>query len=97
MKEFSLSKIAFEFNYSKEHLSRLFKLSTATTINSYISSIRVAKAKELLLLTDFTIAEISKMVGMEDDKYFYRLFKKHEKITPKEFRYSYNKVHLNIK
>ena len=95
--DISLSSVAFEFNYSCEHLSRIFKKKRGISVNQYINKLKIAKAKELLLLTDYTVNEITKIIGYNDDKYFYRVFKKHEDLTPKEYRYAYNKTHRNIK
>lgn len=52
----------------------------------YIQNLRVKKAKELLLNSNFTILQISQMVGYEHTSSFTKVFKNLEKISPVEFR-----------
>ncbi|MCL2837304.1 MAG: AraC family transcriptional regulator [Defluviitaleaceae bacterium] len=93
----SLSDVAHEFNYSKEYLSRYFHKMMGITMLKYINRLRIAKAKELLSQGDWQIKEISKLVGIRDDKYFLRLFKEYVNLTPEQFRNAYNKTHYNKK
>ncbi len=93
----SLSDVAYEFNYSKEYLSRRFHEVTGVNMQKYINTIRISKAKELLCHNEYKIKEVSNMVGFNDTKYFFRLFQKFENLTPKQFRNAYSKTHYNKK
>lgn len=93
----SVSDIADRFNYNKDYLSRYFKKKTGKTLLSYIHALRISKAKDLLVGTRQNIRVISQKVGIEDEKYFMRLFKKHEKMTPTDYRKAFVKTHLNRK
>jgi two-component system, response regulator YesN len=47
------------------------------------------KAKSLLKNSQLKIYEIATMIGYQDDKYFRKVFKKVEGITPNEYREAY--------
>ncbi len=94
-KEISLQHVAHEFNYTKEYLSRYFKKNMGMSMQEYIHNLKISKAKELLCQSDRNIKEIANGLGFQDEKYFMKLFKRHEKITPREYRRAYNMTHLN--
>ena len=80
-----LSNVA---NYSVGHLSKEFKKEVGMSISDYIQLIRCQKAKELLETTDAQIADISYIVGYEDNNYFVKVFKKQYGVTPSTYRKS---------
>ena len=63
-----------------------FKLQTKTTPNQYILSIRLINAQSLLENTSYTVGEIAKLVGYDNQLYFSRIFKNHTGFSPLEFR-----------
>jgi YesN/AraC family two-component response regulator len=52
----------------------------------YINSLRVEKAKELLIKTNMLIGEISETVGINDIQYFSRMFNEIEGISPLKYK-----------
>lgn len=82
----SLADVAEHFYISKDYLGRLFKECFGITVNSYILSVRITKAKQLLRFSDKTTEEIGALVGMPDANYFSRMFKKVEGVSPSEYR-----------
>ena len=52
----------------------------------FINTIRINKAKELIISQDLTFSEISYLVGYNDVAYFNRIFKKNTGKTPTEFK-----------
>lgn len=84
-----LEKIADKMNVSVKYVSRVFKDKTGMNITDYISQVRVAKAKELLIHTDMTIYDIAEQVGITNRTTFLRTFKKMEGLSPNEFRKSF--------
>ena len=52
----------------------------------YILSIRISSAQNLLETTEYTVAEISDIIGYENPLYFSRLFKKQIGVSPSGFR-----------
>lgn len=91
----SVTTIADKFSYNKDYLSRYFKKKTGMNLLEYIHVLKISKAKDLLFHTTHSIKEISYLVGIRDEKYFMKLFKKYEKITPTEFRKAYYMTHMN--
>lgn len=84
--ELSLQDIAKRFFVSREYVSRKFKLEYGINITDYISGIRIDKAKLLMVNPNLRIAKIAEMVGFHDEKYFSKVFKKQEGISPKAYR-----------
>lgn len=82
----SLEEIAEKFFISKSYLSRIFREVTSFSVNEYRNLARVRKAKELLSNSDYTITEISGLLGFESVTYFERIFKKHGDETPSGYR-----------
>jgi two-component system, response regulator YesN len=88
-REVKLQEIADVFFLSREYISRKFKQEFGENISDYMVKIRMQKAKSLLKNSELKIYEIANMIGYQDDKYFRKVFKKVEGITPNEFRSSY--------
>ena len=91
----SLHRVAREFNYSKEYLARYFKKNMGMSVHEYVNRMKVSKAKELLCESGASIKEIAGDLGFEDEKYFMKLFKRYEKVTPRTYRRAYSLTHLN--
>ena len=51
----------------------------------YLTGLRIQKAKEFLL-EGYKVVEVSEMVGYNNYRYFCDIFKKHEGVTPNEFK-----------
>lgn len=68
------------------YLSILFKEVTGTNFLEYISTIRIDKAKELLMDSRMSIQSISLSVGYSNQRYFSQTFKKLIGYTPSEYR-----------
>jgi len=82
----SLESIAAQFLISKEHLSRMFKLSMNENLSDYIVRKRMEKARALMTEEGLSIKHAAQLVGYEDIAYFYRVFKKYFGMTPGELR-----------
>ncbi|SHH88002.1 helix-turn-helix domain-containing protein [Clostridium grantii] len=86
---FSLLGMADFFNMSQSSLSMYFKDKTDKTILSYITEMKMEKAKELLITTDIPLSELSEAVGYSNVTSFIRRFKQWENITPGDYRKKY--------
>lgn len=84
--EISLNVLAEEFHLSAQYISQLFKSEIGVNFLTYLTNIRMEKAKKLLLSTSFSIAEISEQSGYGDYRVFTKAFKKSEGITPSQYR-----------
>lgn len=81
----NLQDIADRVAISRNHFAFLFKQETGTTIWSYLTQIRMGKARELLLHTDKKIYEIAHEVGYDNSVHFTQVFKGQYGLTPAEF------------
>ena len=84
--EISLSVLADEFHLSAQYVSQLFKNEIGVNFLAYLTNIRMEKAKNLLLSTSLSIADISEQCGYADYRVFTKVFKKAEGITPSRYR-----------
>ena len=82
----ALDDLSEHFFINKFYLSKIFKETYGTTVNNYLISKRITRAKQLLRFTDMAVEEISVAVGMGDANYFSRMFRKVEGISPREYR-----------
>ncbi len=82
----SLEELAERFFISKSYLSRIFREVTGFSVNEYRNLARVRKARELLLNSEYSVTEISEVLGFESVTYFERVFKKHTDATPLKYR-----------
>lgn len=82
----SIVDIAQYCNINANYLCGTFKSVTNETINHYINSMRIEKSKKLIVETNKSIAEISKLCGFNDAKYFCKVFGKYTKTTPSAYR-----------
>ena len=65
---------------------RSFKKYTGTTPMQYIVSARITNAQLLLETTQYSVSEISSIVGYDNPLYFSRLFHKTKGFSPSEYR-----------
>ncbi len=86
-------KIAERFHFSANYVNGIFKNQTGETIPSFITNLRLGKAKKLLTETKMPISEIATVVGYSRLTYFSRIFKRKYNISPIEYR---NKFSDNI-
>ncbi len=84
--ELSLDKAATGLGLSSRYVSRIFKKELKINFTNYVNKVRIEKAKEILLNFNQSITDIAFDVGYGNLNHFERIFKKYEKITPKEYR-----------
>ncbi|MDY7011630.1 MAG: AraC family transcriptional regulator, partial [Planctomycetota bacterium] len=70
---------------SSNHLGRLFKSAVGKTPMQYLADVRMEAARQLLR-TDLKIAEVARLVGIEDPYYFSRAFKRIDGVSPLQHR-----------
>ena len=81
-----LEKISDRFFISKYYLCHEFKKHIGRSPNEHLITVRLNKAKGLLHFADLRISEISDMTGFASLNHFFYTFKKHEGISPSEYR-----------
>ncbi len=82
----TIATYASEACISDNYLSRLVKQYTGRSVGAWIDIVRIQRAKRLLSSTNLSIIDIAASVGVEDQSYFSRLFKKEAGMTPSAFR-----------
>lgn len=82
----SSNTIADLFNLTPAYISKLFRDYTFKSISDYITDLRLSKAQELLISTDYTIDEIIDRINWDNKNYFFTLFKKRFGATPTQYR-----------
>ena len=71
---------------SKYYFIKVFKEATGCTPQQYYNSVIVNKACYLFENSDYNVAEISNICGIEDGLYFSRMFKKQTGLSPRNYR-----------
>jgi len=82
----STPRLAALCNLNRNEFSRAFRHAFGIPPKQYLTRLRMERAKELLLTTDETIKEIARHCGYDNEYFFYRIFKKHVKLTPSIYR-----------
>lgn len=82
----SVSQIARTVNLSPSYFSRIFKDSTALSPYDYLLSVRLDKAKELLINSNLPVSEIAYQCGFNSTPNFICFFKKETGLSPLKFR-----------
>lgn len=73
-------------NMSKRSFMRAFKKATGLSAISYLVSVRIAKAIDLLHDKELSISKIAHLVGYADSNYFCRLFNTMMGVPPSVYR-----------
>ncbi|MEM9686739.1 MAG: alpha/beta fold hydrolase, partial [Bacteroidota bacterium] len=79
---FGVEMLSREMRVSERQLQRKIKAMTNKSPNQLITSVRLRKAKEILMLQRYTIAEIAFQSGFSSPSYFSKCFKKEFGIRP---------------
>lgn len=85
-KNLTVEFLASLFYMNSSYLSHLFRKTTGEKFAQYVNAVRIEKAKDLLASTDRKLYQIAKAVGYDNSKYFFRVFKKYEGMTPEQYR-----------
>ena len=86
----TVQSVADSLHLSPNYLSSLLKTLTNQSTQQHIQNKLIEKAKEKLSTTQLSISEIAYELGFEHLASFSKLFKSKTKLSPKEFRLSFN-------
>ncbi len=73
-------------NLSYHYFIKYFKKVMGLSFIDYVNYKRIKKAERLLLTGDLSIMEISYEVGIQNMAQFYKMFKRYNQCSPKEFK-----------
>ncbi len=82
----TMDEIAKKFYRSKNDITRQFKRRYNTTPHDYLIELRIGKAKNLLVNSKKTLAEIARYLCFSSEYHFSNTFKKRVGVSPSEFR-----------
>ncbi len=82
----SVTYYAEKLNITPNHLNKVVKRVTGKSPSVWIEELIMQEAKRLLRTTSLPLGEVAAIVGLHDQSYFARRFKKHEGISPSLFR-----------
>lgn len=85
----SVPEIAKRVSLTDTYLCKVFKADVGKSIIDYINELKMNKAYKLIESNNFLIKEAAAAVGIEDQFYFNRLFKKYFGMTPKEIKHKF--------
>lgn len=83
--DLKLETIATLFNYNSDYLGKKIRLNTGKYFNTYLDTIRVEKAKQLLK-EGYKVYQVAQKTGFKDITYFYKKFKFYVGVSPSDFK-----------
>ena len=90
--DFQVHDLVRDLGMSRTLVFEKFKALIGQTPNDFIQTIRLKRAAQLLLETDYKISEIGYMVGFNNPKYFSKCFLKHFGDSPSKYRSTRNQT-----
>lgn len=87
-KDLNLVYLSNLISMNTNYFSTLFKKKTGMSFVSYLQMVRIRRAQELLKDPAMKIYEVAADSGFQDEKYFFKIFKKVTGLTPNEFKNS---------
>lgn len=82
----SLEMLSEKFHFSKNHIINIFRKEYGVTPFEYVKNVRIRKAEWLLEVTPETAESIALACGFRDYSYFYKVFCRKNRLSPKEWR-----------
>ena len=82
----SVNDYAKMFNLSESRFSHQFTEIIGISPKHYLLILRIETAKELLINSELSILQISESVGIFDQNYFSKIFRKYTNHSPTEYR-----------
>jgi AraC-like DNA-binding protein len=78
--------VAHEIGMTPGHLTTVVRRRTGRTVQEWIIERRMAEARKLLADTDLPVSEVARRVGISDQGYFSRLFRRTHGSSPRNWR-----------
>ena len=85
-KNITIKELANNVSLSPSYFLKMFKKNANTTPTEYIISIRLSNAKQLLIESNLTVAQIAELCGFNDASYFSYYFRRRFGMKPSEYR-----------
>ncbi|MBM6617115.1 helix-turn-helix transcriptional regulator [Bacillus suaedaesalsae] len=85
-KPIKMADISANLHFNPDYITRCVQKTIGTSPSQYLNQYRIVKAKSRLATTNDKISSVCKDVGIEDQGYFSKLFRKMEGMSPGEYR-----------
>ena len=85
----TLKKLSEVFLMSESGISKFFTNTVGISFSEFIKNVRVGKAENLLIYTNYSIAEIADFVGFADSSHMIKVFIEKKNISPYKYRKIY--------
>ncbi len=89
--DLNIDYLASELGMSRTVFFNKLKSLTGLSPVEFVREVRFERAAEYIRNSDYTVSEISYLVGIEDPRYFSRCFKQKFGKTPSDYRTQYTK------
>ncbi len=83
---FGVAELCELVGISKEHLVRSFKECFGVTPGVYLTEVRIKRAHELVISTNYPLTLIATMCGFSSESYFGKVYRKFFGVTAKQQR-----------
>jgi len=82
----SVDEVCHIANMSYYYFVKFFKKSIGLSFTEYVNYRKVKRAERLLLTKDLSITEVGEKIGMPNMAHFYKMFKKYNDCSPKQYQ-----------
>lgn len=82
----SLDELARAMFLNKYYISKLFSSHIGCNLHTYLNALRISRAQALLRNPALDVGYVIAQCGYESERTFYRAFKTHTGITPRQYR-----------
>ncbi|MCR5214948.1 MAG: AraC family transcriptional regulator [Eubacterium sp.] len=88
----NIPQLASMCNMSYSYFAKVFHRQFGQSCKQYIEFIRLSKAENLILFTDYDLTTIAEETGFADCSHLIRCFKKRFSLTPKQYRLQHRTI-----
>ena len=92
-----IKKLCYRATISPVKLQDGFKCLHGTTVSNFIRNVRIEKARDLIMNSDYNISEIAYMVGFTSRSYFCKIFKENFGYNATAYRDKFKDKAIDIK
>lgn len=88
--DISCGTVAAHFNYHPNYINKIMRLTTGSSLHSYIMNCKCKMAANMLLETDKSVTEIAHELYFCDSSHFSNVFSRIMKSSPSKYRKNFN-------